>query len=292
MLCVRRWFLLEREKRSVNKNVETKLVVNNQYIKAIHPKMSIYAMKLFRIVITQCRMKDDRFYSYDFKVKDLSEMIGVEPSNLYRTADEITTALMQMILKIGGETPRDSYRKMHIFDYCEYDAKRGTISIQLHEDMTELFLNLRRNFTQIPIIAILSMQSKYGIRLYELICGKLMGHYPYADTYTIITLSLAEIRTATNTDKVKAYDKISNLKTRVLLPAIADIEKCADWKVLIKDVKESRRVIGFELTIWDRNGFEVVEDCKRRGVLPPRPHEQVPGQRSLFDLYAMDTEED
>ena len=52
---------------------ENKIVVSNEYIRAVHPaRMSISAMKLFRLTIMQCKKTDQEFYEVEHKLSDLA----------------------------------------------------------------------------------------------------------------------------------------------------------------------------------------------------------------------------
>ena len=148
---------------------------------------------------------------------------------------------------------------------------------------------MKKNFTKVPISAVLMMKSKYTIRLFELICEKMQNCYPYADTATEVTLTLEEIRKATGTDQKKTYDILSNLKKRVFYPSIDEIETASDWKIICTDIKKGRTVTGFRLEIWSRNGYEYLEYCKANGIIPNRGNReyetetQIPGQMNIFD---------
>ena len=273
-------------KRDTDYSKDNKMVVSNNYVRAVHPdRMNVNAMKLFRLVVTQCRWKDKEFYEYEFKLTDLAEAFEISGQNLYRDVQEMCKNMVQMILYIGDGNPRHRWEYRPIFRTCFYEPKTGMVTVQISEDMTELFLKLRKNFTQVPIAAVLTMRSKYAIRLFEVICEKMKDCYPYANNATEITLSLDEIRRATGTEKKKTYDRISNLKDKVLMTAIKDIEENADLKIIVRDKKKGRKIDGFNLEIWDRYGYEVVERCKRTGEpLPDKYRYQIPGQMSLFDL--------
>lgn len=271
----------EVTRREPNYSKDIKLDVKNEYIYADHPTgISVHAMRLLRIAIAQCQKGDDQLYEYAFNIPDLAEMIGCDKHNLYRVADEVTDQMMRVLLKVGEMKPGSKAKKRHVFDTCDYED--GTVVMKLHRDMEDLLLNLGRRFTKIPIEPILMMKSKYGIRMYELICQKLMGHYPYAAVATEIQITLEEIRIVTGTKDNKTYDIVSNLKRKILIPAITDIEKCADWKIVIKDLKRGRRITGFSLEVWRRGGWEAMEKCKKEGRLPQT--EELPGQMSIFDF--------
>lgn len=286
-------------KRETDYDIEqkNKVSVRNDFVKAIHPeKMDLKTMKLFRLVISQCRMSDTELYSYDFKVSDLAKALDIDSSNIYKDTEVMCLNMMQMVLKYGGGDHGQSWKMKHMFESCEYESKTGTLTIKLHEEMADLVLRLGGKFTQIPISSVLMMKSKYAIRLYELICEKMMNQKPHAAVAISIQLDLEEIRKATGTDKKKTYEKISNLKNKVLLPAIQDIElatrykgmeEYSGWKIIVNNVKRGRQITGFNLEIWDRNGYEIMEKCKREGTIPPMPKygndDDIPGQMSLFD---------
>jgi plasmid replication initiation protein len=192
--------------------------------------------------------------------------------------------MMQSLLFVGDDDPRRSWEYRSIFQICRYDGKTGTITVQLGEGVTDLFLRLRRDFTRIPIAALLTMKSKYAIRLFEVMCEKMRNCMPFADHATEMQLSIEEIRTATGTDQQKTYDIITNLKRRILGPALEEIEQAASWKIICEDVKRSRRVVGFRLVVWSRNGWEYLEECKRKGIIPERLEDQRKHPEDPFDL--------
>lgn len=275
-------------KREADYNKENKMVVRNDYVKAIHPdRMSVNAMKLFRLTIAQCRMNDKELYEYTFKAEELAKAFHIESRNLYRDIQAMCISMMQMVLLYGEDDSRKSWKMKHIVEECSHEEGSGEIVIKLHREMTDLLLRLKRDFTQIPIASVLLMRSKYSIRLFELLCEKMKNCLPYADTATEVTLTLEEVRKATGTDKRKTYDKTSNLKARVLKPSLSEIEESAGWKILCYDLKKGRAVIGFRLEIWSRAGWEYIESCKEQGILPNygnREYEsQVKGQMSIFD---------
>ena len=262
------WGSKPMNKREVNYNTEKiKAVVRDDFVHAIHPDgIDINTMKLLRLVIAQCKMTDKEFYQYDFKIKDIASKIDIDPSNLYKDAKEMCIKMMQMVLIYGGGGPKDKWRMKHIVESCEYFPNKGEISMLLHKDMAEMFLCLTKNdrFAQIPMDVVFMLKSKYAIRIYELICEKMGKEKPFANHAVGIHLSIEEIRAVTNTNGKKIYDKISNLKSRIVLPAIKEIEEAtrikehenySGWTIIIKDVKKGRKINGFDLEIWTKSGY-------------------------------------
>ena len=270
------------KKRDADYGEDNKVTVRNDFVKADYPsQMTAMDLKLLRLVISQCRKSDTEFYEYEFSVVDIADRFGMDKSNLYREAKESVRRLFKCDLEVGSD---EEYELLHIFKTAKY--KSGVFTMQLSDEVEKLFLRLKKNFTNIPLLPILAMKNKNSIRIYELICQKFMSHYPYADRAMVIEVSLEELREITDTAKRKSYDHTGHLKNKILNPSLAEIEMAADWKIIVKDMKRSRRITGFELTVWDRIGYEVIEQCKREGRIPPRPkyqEEDIPGQMSIFD---------
>ena len=279
-------------KREPEYDEKNKMVVSNKYVHAMHPyNLSINAMKLFRLVVTQCRLKDEEFFEYDFKITDLAEAFHISSPSLYRDIKQMCKNMSFAVLYVGDDdNPENDWEYKPIFSECSYKKLSGKVTIQLNPKVTDLFLQLKKNFTKVPIAAVLMMKSKYSIRLFEMLCEKMRNCLPYADTATEVTLSLEEIRKSTGTDKKKTYDILTNLKKRVFYPSIEEIEATAGWKIICTDLKKGRTVIGFRLEVWSRNGWEYIEDCKAKGILPNRgkyggDDSQVPGQMTFADYF-------
>ena len=259
--------------------------VKNEFITAEYPDgIKATDMKMLRFVISQCKRGDKQFYEYEFTASDIAKHMNVDKFNLYREAQDMTEKrLFNCNLRIG--TPED-HELIHLFKKCKY--KDGTFIMRMDDEAAQLFLNLKGNFTEIPIAPILTMKNKNSIRIYELICQKFMSHYPYADNALSVNISLDELKKITETEGKKSYEHTGHLKNKILNPSLSEIGDTANWKIIVKDIKRSRKIIGFSLEIWDRTGYEVIEECKRNGTLPPRPKykddDNIPGQMSIYDF--------
>ena len=274
---------MNKEKREADYRPEIKLTVRNDFVTADYPvDITATDLKILRMVIAQCRKNDTEFMEYDFSAVDLADKFNMDKSNLYRVARSCVKRLFKCDLTVGDNK---NFEMLHIFRTVRYE--NGRFTMRLSDEMEKLFLQLNRDFTNMPLLPILSMKNKNSIRIYELICQKFMGHYPFADNAIEVILSTEELRKVTETSKTKSYDHIGHFKSRVFVPAITEIERASEWKIIHSDVKRSRKVIGFRLEVWSRNGWEYMEECKAKGVLPNRGkreyESQVPGQMSIFE---------
>lgn len=277
---------MNEKKREADYRPEAKLTVRNDFVTADYPiDITATDMKILRMVIAQCRKNDTEFMEYDFSAVDLAEKFNMDKSNLYRVARSCVKRLFKCDLTVGDDK---KFEMLHIFRTVKYED--GRFTMKLSEEVEKLFLQLNRDFTDMPLLPILSMRNKNSIRIYELICRKCMRQYPYADHATEITISTEELRKVTETSNTKSYDHTGHLKSRVLIPSITEIEKAASWKIFCNDLKKSRKVTGFCLEIWSRDGWEYIQDCKEKGILPNRgkygnDDNQVPGQMSISDYF-------
>lgn len=257
---------MNEKKREADYRPEVKLTVRNDFVTADYPiDITATDLKILRMVIAQCRKNDTEFMEYDFSAMDLAEKFNMDKSNLYRVARSCVKRLFKCDLTVGDDK---KFEMLHIFRTAKYED--GWFTMKLSEEVEKLFLQLSRDFTDMPLLPILSMRNKNSIRIYELICRKFMRHYPYADHAMEITISTEELRKVTETSNTKSYDHTGHLKSRVLIPSITEIEKAAGWKIFCSDLKKSRKITGFCLEIWSRDGWEYIQDCKEKGILPNR----------------------
>lgn len=281
----------EKKERKADYGENNKVTTRNDFVTADYPsQMTAADHKMLRLVISQCRKEDREFFEYQFSAVDIAAHFGLDTSNVYREAQESVRRLFNCNLKVG-ESEKE-YELLHIFKTAKY--KEGIFTMQLSDEVRRLFLRLKGHFTNAPLLPILEMRNKNSIRIYELICMKLMSNFPHADIAISVEVTLEELRKVTETEKTKSYDHISHFKERVLFPSIKEIEEAADWKIICTDKKRSRRVVGFDLEIWTKSGYVVMERYKREGILPPEPKYKqatdydmdmpLPGQLSIFDL--------
>ncbi len=280
---------INEKKREVSFSEDNHVDVKNEFITAQYPDgMKAADLKMLRFIISQCKKGDKEFFEYEFSASSIAEHFNMDKSNLIREARDMTEKrLFNCNLMIGTE---DDHRLFHLFRECRY--KGGVFTMQMDEKAADLFLRLEERFTEIPIAPILEMRNKNSIRIYELICQKFMGKYPFSNNATSVEASIEELRKITDTEKQKSYDKAGHFKERILNPALAEIENCADWKIIVGHKKKGKKVDGFMFEVWSRSGWEIMEKYKKDGTLPPilQRMNETKGQQSLLDYGLIENE--
>lgn len=248
--------------RKLDTRNSIKVVIQNSFIKARPSQnMEANAQKLLRMSIAQCRMTDKEFYEYEVSNKELAKMFNVSMADISQHIDRWTSQCMGTVLEFR-EQESDKFKKYTLFSKCEYDG--GTLNIKLNSEMTPFVLGIKKNlgFTQYELSSILTVKSKYTIRLYELIMLKMKSQKPYAENTIEVEISIDEVRTQTSTEN--RYKQIGQLKEKVINKAFEEIEKKMFWKIEVTDIKRGRTIIGMKLKIWSKNGFNYMEMQKKK----------------------------
>jgi plasmid replication initiation protein len=148
---------------------------------------------------------------------------------------EVTESLFNRYIVIDNpypERPRVKRLKMRWISSIEYLTDDGKISLCFSQKILPYLSELKGQFTRYDLKHIGNMTSIYGIRLYELLM-----QWQTTGTRTIeIDWLKRQFEIADN------YPDMSDLKKRVIDPAINDINKNSNYNVSWTQRKTGRRV--------------------------------------------------
>lgn len=210
------------------------VVQANDLIEAM-PNLSLNATKLLRIMIMQIKPDDEEFFKQVFSINDLSQILDISSSNLYRDIGKITNELRQSSVSFET-TGRGVY--LNLASACCYDGKRG-IGFKFNDDMKPMLLNLQKtyNYTQYRLEKILKMQSAYSIRLYEILCSKIMTN---AKKTVHVKISVDSLRRTF--DCTKKLKQFGQFRERVIDTAIKEINELSNLHVRYETIKKSNKI--------------------------------------------------
>ena len=132
------------------------------------------------------------------------------------------------------------------------NKRSGTIKIRLDEDMKPFLLQLKENFTQYELLWTLHFRSKYTIRLYELIKSI---HFRELESYTR-EYRLDELRQMLDAETYTTYQ---TFKTRVLMPAVNEINNYSDKNLTYEPIKRGRSVYSIRFSIGTKEPMERIK---------------------------------
>lgn len=211
-------------------------------------KLNKMESKLIRLAIMQIFRNDKEFKAYKIPITTFCRLLNVD-LDLYcgKQAHKICTGIARKPLQIYRDK---DWKIIPWVSMCEYQSKNsteneGTIIIKLNDELKPYLLGLSEYYTQYAYESILSMQSTYAIRLFEMIYSKTFSEIPKEGS--MIELSVSEIRTACDCDD--KYTQIGMLKKRVVDRAVAEINENTIYELHYTDITEKKKTIGFRFFI-------------------------------------------
>lgn len=260
------------EQISLNLDEEYMVVQDNRMIMAKYD-MSLLEQKLFLILVSTIKKDDKAFKETSLRVKDLAEIMGVSPENLYRDLKKICLTLTDK--KVEVEKDDGGWLIAPIMKYAEYHKDKGIISLCLNDKLEPYFLQLKKFFTQYGLENALSLSGKYSIRIYQL-----SKSYLYKNEFII---PLDEFKNKLSLT-AKSYDQYKTMNQRVLSPSISEINSKTDINITCEGIKEGRSIKHLKFTVKNKNSDQkkVVKFAKKS-----KGHFNNYEQRTYDNLEAM-----
>ena len=183
--------------------------------------LKLNSAKLIRSAIMQVVREDEELKPYIITIKDLSELLGVPASNIYRDVDEITDDIIKNPVYIREERNGKTidFIKIPWVTRCEYKSDVG-IALKLNEELKPFLINLKEHYTQYTLQEVLAMKSVYGIRIFEMLQSKIMSRVLPKDGIAVI-LSVQEIRECCDCED--KYPAFGNFRDKVIDKAVKEI---------------------------------------------------------------------
>lgn len=212
--------------------------------------MTLLEQKILLYVISRIKPEDTELKEQTFDIAEFCRICGINPRG--GNYDIMKAAILKLrsrtmwLITDEVETTVSWIAKARIL------KRTGKIKIQLDEDMIPYLLMLKENYTMYPLHSIIKMNTKYGILLYEL-----LKSYCYRGEY--IEFSVDELKK--NLDCM-SYDKFTNIRIKVLEPAIKDINTYSELKVSAEYKKTGRRFTSVVFHVVDLRKSKKLEDME------------------------------
>ncbi len=209
--------------------------------------LKLNSAKLIRSAIMQVVREDEELKPYIITIKDLSKLLGVPASNIYRDVDEITDDIIKNPVYIREERNGKTidFIKIPWVTRCEYKSDVG-IALKLNEELKPFLINLKEHYTQYTLQEVLAMKSVYGIRIFEVLQSKIMSRVLPKDGIVVI-LSVQEIRECCDCED--KYPAFGNFRDKVIDKAIKEINRVTMFKVVYSYIKKARSVVEIKFDI-------------------------------------------
>lgn len=228
------------------------VVKANELIQKSRFSLSLQQQKIILYLISQIQPRDEEFKQYEFSIPDFCKTCGIDDTSgknyksLKQALKDIRDKSLWITLPDGRETIVSWIEKAYI------NSKSGTVQVKLDEDMKPFLLQLKSNFTQYELIWTLNFRSKYSIRLYELIKSI---HYKELETY-VKEVQLDKLKQLLD---AQGYKTFCDFHSRVLKPAVKEINEFSDKTLSYELIKQSRTVVAVSFTIGTKNAIDRIK---------------------------------
>ncbi len=154
----------------------------------------------------------------------------------------------------------------------KYIDATATLEVTFAPDVVPLITRLEQHFTSYQLKQVAQLTSKYAIRLYEmLIAWRATGKVP--------EIKLSEFRNRLGVGD-NEYTAMNNFKSRVLEPAIKQINEHTDIKATYEQHKKGRTITGFSFKFKQKVQPKI--ETKRDPNTPDFFIKMTDAQRHLF----------
>lgn len=229
-----------------NKQYYSIVKKSNAIIQKARYSFSLQQQKILCYLITNLSETDTSETEKKFDIKTFFDFMEVDSKNYERVRENLKALRDKswfIMDKDGTETSVSFLTKVRT------NKRNGTVIIYFDKDILPYLQNLREKYTTYKLYYIMTMKSQYSIRLYELfksVLGKTNWYFSVSD---LRKLFMCE----------KSYAHIGHFKTRVIEPAIQEINNKTDILVDYEYATEGRKIVGLECTIRYKSSEDTLE---------------------------------
>ena len=208
-------------------NTESNIKQSNRLVEAKY-KLTLNEQRLVVAICSQLDYSKDNIVTVRIKVSDIADFCKITGTDKYTKIRRIIMRLLDRKLLIHKSN--GGWYATHWLQSAEYFPDESVIEYKIDERLKPELLNLRKAYLDTPAAPLMEFKSDYSVRLY-LILKKMLKvrDFTYNLDFFRETFQLS-----------KSYTRISNLKNRVLLPALEEINKISDISVMYDFIREGK----------------------------------------------------
>lgn len=142
-------------------------------------------------------------------------------------------------------------RLIRFLDEPALNKKTGLIKVQIARCMKPYLLQLKKNYTSFELLYTLRFKHKASPRLYEVLKSR---HFNDMKPYVYV-VPIEDLRALLNAD-TESYKQYKYFNSRVLAPALKEINEQTDLSISYKPRKNGRTITHAEFTIEQKTPIE------------------------------------
>lgn len=226
------------------------VVKSNALCRARWTAESIIEPRLVALLASKISVDDEEFKEFEIHV---SELIGKEyGGDNIRQVEQAVDKSMSRVVTI--KNPNGTLSKCNIFYRCEIDPHRGLLTLTLHPDLKQHFLQLKQNFAKYNLLDFMLLPSVYSQRMFEYLTS-------WKDKPEKL-ISIDELHEYLSTPK-SYRENFKSFRIFVLEKAHKDIHKHTSLRFSWQPIKSGRRVGSIRFIFGGRYAETKIEDAKK-----------------------------
>ena len=242
------------------------IVKSNNLVEASY-KLTLDEMRILLLTIGKIDPSIENHHrDFEFTVAEFVENFGVDEKVAYQQ-------VQAAVDKLGGrwaileDTPKVRRKAIFLTDQTYFKGE-GRFQIVLHEKLMPFVSEIKSKFTKYNLEYVAKFSGFHSIRLYEI-----LAQYRYAGWREVSLIELKEWLQVSH-----KYNRWDNFKSRVLTPAINEINEKSDLFVEVEPIKRGRSIYALNFKIKTKQSA-VKTELKR----PPFPHKNKYGKYVHLD---------
>lgn len=253
------------------------VVKSNELIQHAVYRLTATEQKFLCFVISKIKPTDTDLTDITVSAADFAELAGIDKRNIYTEFKEMANNLDQKRRWLTLDTGETIL--FRVFSEIGYNDHNGSLTVRLHSKLKKYLLQIHSNYTEYELWNILSLKSKYAIRLYELFKSYAYQKHTEFEVETLKGLLCCE-----------GYTNFYNLKKRVLDPAIEEINELTNLNVSYTTKKKGKggKVSDIYFDITQKKSMEAYKAYRKTADRINEKAGNVPGQLSIFDMKKED----
>lgn len=199
--------------------------------------LSLQEQKLILTLASMVQPTDEEFKEYNFKIKDFMKLLDIETQTKYTEIPKITKELMKKVFEIkeGKDIIQLSW-----LSSARYKTGEGLVILKFDSSLKPYMLQLKEFYTSYKLENILSLKSKYSLRLFEILKSNQFRKY-----WEINLEELKKLLGATE----KSYSIYQNVKNRIIVQAQKELREKTDIDFEFEEIKTGRKVTSLRFYI-------------------------------------------
>lgn len=241
---------------AISKKQNYNVVKSNDMIRYSRYALSVQEQKFIIYLISQIQENDSETKAYEFTIKEMFEIFGIQNCNKnYSDFKDIIKHLSDNSFWV--KTPGHEKLCRWIKDVDIYDAENGgkTVSLKIDATLRPYLVGLKESFTKYELSAILAMESKYSVRMYEW-----LKSYAY---YGNCEITVEQLKMYLQTDKYKEYKAFN---ANVIKKSVDEINKYTDINVAYEPIREGRSIASLRFTINKKSSRDYITTRSERSA--------------------------